>query len=60
MEDQKCDKCGCIIYGLGDDYWCPFCRNTFCYDCIKTHGCKVETYSIGSKFNNVRGAENGT
>lgn len=55
--NQKCGKCGSPIYGFGDSYNCPYCLTKFCYDCIETHGCIVETFSKGSKFNNVRGKE---
>jgi len=53
MEERKCKKCNCIIYGLGDDYWCPICQNEYCYNCIKKHGCSVETETVGNKSNYV-------
>lgn len=54
MENLSCEKCKTILYGLGDDYYCPICQNVFCYECIEKHGCKVESYGIGNKFNYVR------
>ena len=51
---DKCNKCKCEIYGLGDDYFCPICNEVFCYECIENHGCEVETYSIGNKYNYVK------
>ena len=58
MCNDECDKCSCDIFNLGDTYLCPICLNKFCYDCIEKHGCRVEIYPIGSKFNYVRGVEN--
>lgn len=54
QEEIKCSKCGCKIYGLGDDYNCPLCHGTFCYDHIDKHGCNVESYTVGNKTNYVR------
>jgi len=51
---NNCKKCNCIIYGMGDDYCCPVCDEIFCYECIEEHGCSVETYSIGNKYNYVK------
>ena len=51
---NKCKKCNCDIYGLGDDYYCSICQKVFCYNCITKHGCKVETYTIGNKSNYVK------
>jgi len=51
---MKCKKCNCMIYGLGDDYFCPICNDIFCYECIENHSCNVETYSIGNKNNYVK------
>lgn len=53
-EEMKCSKCKKHLHGLGDDYWCPECQESFCYDCIENHGCRVETYSVGNKTNYVR------
>lgn len=50
---RECKKCGCTIYGLGDDYFCPVCQEEYCYNCIKKHGCNVETKSVGNKHNYV-------
>lgn len=50
----NCKKCNYIIYGLGDDYYCPICDNVYCYECIENHGCSIETETIGNKSNYVK------
>lgn len=50
---DECKKCNCVIYGLGDDYYCPICNNVYCYNCIKKHGCAVITKTVGNKSNYV-------
>ena len=58
MEDMKCKKCGCKIYGLGDDYFCPICEEVFCSGCIEKHGCSVKAITIGNKHNYVERKKN--